>query len=58
MNTFKKCITKWEKLVDQYDKDAKEIQKQIATILKKDWTPENPKAITEAQMKQILDRSG
>ena len=58
MNTIKKCITEWDKLVKQYDKDAKEIQKKIAAVLKKDWTPENPGAITEAQMKQILEKSG
>ena len=58
MNTIKKCIVEWEKLVNQYDRDAKEIQKKIAAVLKKDWTPENPGAITEAQMKQILEKSG
>ena len=58
MNTIKKCIIEWEKIVNQYDQDAKEIQKKIASVLKKDWNPENPGAITEAQMKQILERSG
>ena len=58
MNTIKKCIIEWEKLVKQYDQDAKEIQKKIAAVLKKDWNPENPGAITESQMKQILERSG
>ena len=58
MNTIKKCIVEWEKLVNQYDRDAKEIQKKIAAVLKKDWDPENSGAITEAQMKQILEKSG
>ena len=58
MNTFKKCIIEWDRLVKQYDEDANKIQKKIAAVLKKDWNPENPGAITEAQMKQILERSG
>ena len=58
MNTIKKYIIEWERLVKRYDDDAKEIQKKIAAVLKKDWDPENPGAITEAQMKQILEESG
>ena len=58
MNTIKKYIIEWERLVKRYDDDAKEIQKKIAAVLKKDWDPENPGAITEAQMKQILEKSG
>ena len=58
MNNFKKCISEWEKLVHQYDNDAKEIQKKIAAILKKDWSPKKPRVITVAQMKKIVDRSG
>ena len=58
MNTIKKCITEWDKLVTQYDNDAKEIQKKITTVLKKEWIPENPRSISVAQMKQIVARSG
>ena len=58
MNTIKKCITEWDKLVNQYDNDAKEIQKKIAAVLKKNWCPEKPRGITVAQMKQIVARSG
>ena len=58
MNTIKKCITQWDKIVDQYDKNAKEFQKQIAQVLKSDWTPENPSAISVDQMKEIIARTG
>ena len=58
MNTIKKCITKWDKLIDQYDKNAKEMQKQIVQVLKSGWNPENPSSITVEEMKEIIDRTG
>ena len=58
MNTIKKCITKWDKLIDQYDKNAKEMQKQIVQVLKSGWNSENPSSITVEEMKEIIDRTG
>ena len=58
MNDIKKHLQNWSKLIDEYNRDAIEIQKQITEVLKTQWTTKSNSLISKAEMKRILDRTG
>ena len=58
MNDIKKHIKQWEKIIEQYDRDAKQVQKKITEILKSEWAPTSTSLITPDEMKQIIQRTG
>ena len=55
---FKKLIKDWEQLIDQYDRDANQIQKQMSEMLKSEWATNQTSLITVGKMKTIVARTG
>ena len=55
---YKKLVKDWENLIDQYDRDANQIQKQMSEMLKSDWNTTKTSLISVGQMKSIVARTG
>ena len=55
---YKKLVKDWEKLIDQYDRDANQIQKQMSEMLKSDWNTTKTSLISVGQMESIVARTG
>lgn len=55
---YKKLVNDWEKLIDQYDRDANQIQKQMTEMLKSEWNTTKTSLITPEKMMNIIDRTG
>ena len=55
---IKKLVKSWDKIIDQYDRDANRIQRQISERIKSEWSITNGSLLTPEQMKKILTQIG
>ena len=57
MKDLKTFLNQWDKLIDTYERDAKQIQRKMTNLLKSEWGG-NARTISVSQMKQFINRSG
>ena len=57
MKDLKTFLNQWDKLINDYERDAKQIQRKMTNLLKSEWGG-NARTISVVQMKQFISRSG